>query len=204
MLCGRFKGRRQDKLAANVITSPRTCSRPAPYRVGSTIQAGFYIGAPRPMRSRVTAAGGRSPGLRVAAVDRLPRCLATSSGIPVAGSPLTVAGAAAEWSPRSLLIPLRGTTVEHAGSRSEMRQVERALIIFLPSFAGETPSTPGAHHDAGKMGRVTAPYFHRRHPARPARTTMPGKWVGLPPHFHRRCPVIRGGGVMSHGHHHLP
>jgi hypothetical protein len=48
---------------------------------------------PRPMCSRVTTTDGRSPGLRVVAISRLPR----PEG-PVAfgeGSPLTVAGAAA-------------------------------------------------------------------------------------------------------------
>jgi hypothetical protein len=59
-------------------------------------KASFYIRTPRPMRSRVTATGGRSPGLRVVALDHLPRHLSAPSGISVASSPLTVAGAAAE------------------------------------------------------------------------------------------------------------
>jgi hypothetical protein len=70
-----------------------------------------FVRTPRPTRSRVTVAGGRSPGSRVAVSGRLPR----NTGFPVAisaeASPLTVAGAAAALSafkahaPRSLLIP---------------------------------------------------------------------------------------------------
>src|SRR5260370_22826763 len=63
------------------------------------------------MRSRVTAAGGRSPGSRVVAFNGLPRHLPVPSGISAKSSPLTVAGAAAELPPRSLLILLRGTTI---------------------------------------------------------------------------------------------
>jgi len=59
-------------------------------------------------------------------------------------------------------------------ARQRSCSILRRNSPLLPSvFAGQTPSTPGSHYDAGKMGRVTAP-------------------------FHRRCPVIRGGGVMSH------
>jgi hypothetical protein len=43
----------------------------------------------------VTSCGGRSPGSRVIAVDHLPRSTQAPSGNEVAGSPLTVAGAAA-------------------------------------------------------------------------------------------------------------
>jgi hypothetical protein len=64
-------------------------------------------GTPRPMRSRVTADDGRSPGLRVLARRRLPGF--HPSGRLTLRSPLTVAGAAAAFgcrpSPRSLLIP---------------------------------------------------------------------------------------------------
>jgi hypothetical protein len=64
-------------------------------------------GTPRPMRSRVTADDGRSPGLRVPARRRLPGF--HPSGRLTLRSPLTVAGAAAAFgcrpSPRSLLIP---------------------------------------------------------------------------------------------------
>jgi hypothetical protein len=49
------------------------------------------------MRSRVTAASGRSPGSRVLALDHLPRTFAGSSGLTVANSPFTVAGAAAAF-----------------------------------------------------------------------------------------------------------
>jgi hypothetical protein len=49
---------------------------------------------PRPTRSRVTVAGGRSPGSRVAVSGRLPRSIAPS-GTMAGHSPLTVAGAAA-------------------------------------------------------------------------------------------------------------
>ena len=98
------------RLAAHVSTSPRTVAFLHRTASSGRRQVGFYIGTPRPMRSRVTAAGGRSPGLRVPASARLPRNLAVPSGILVESSPLTVAGAATELlaeanAPRSLLIP---------------------------------------------------------------------------------------------------
>ena len=49
---------------------------------------------PRPTRSRVTVAGGRSPGSQVAVSGRLPRSVAPS-GTMAGHSPLTVPGAAA-------------------------------------------------------------------------------------------------------------
>ena len=76
-------------------TSPRTVVTCTARRLRAA-KASFYIRTPRPMRSRVTATGGRSPGLRVVALDHLPRHLSAPSGISVASSPLTVAGAAAE------------------------------------------------------------------------------------------------------------
>ncbi len=97
----------------HVSTSPRTVASPRHAASSGRRQVGCYIGTPRPMRSRVTAAGGRSPGLRVPAFARLPRNLTVPSGILVESSPLTVAGAATELlteasAPRSLLIPRRG------------------------------------------------------------------------------------------------
>src|SRR5882757_5338888 len=118
-----------DRLAARQ-TSPRTVVTSAARRL-RTAKASFYIRTPRPMRSRVTAAGGRSPGSRVAALDRLPRHLSAPSGISVASSPLTVAGAAAALSPRSLLIPC-GNHQNHRGSGYEKRQahsVERRVVL---------------------------------------------------------------------------
>jgi hypothetical protein len=53
-----------------------------------------FARTPRPTRSRVTVAGGRSPGSRVAVSGRLPRSVAPS-GSMAEHSPLTVAGAAA-------------------------------------------------------------------------------------------------------------
>jgi hypothetical protein len=53
-----------------------------------------FARTPRPTRSRVTVAGGRSPGSRVAVSGRLPRSIAPS-GTMAGHSPLTVAGAAA-------------------------------------------------------------------------------------------------------------
>jgi hypothetical protein len=41
---------------------------------------GVYTRTPRPMRSRVTTAGGRSPGSRVSAFDHLPRNRTVPSG----------------------------------------------------------------------------------------------------------------------------
>ena len=72
------------------------CSRPSRAAGCGRQRPVFYIRTPRPMRSRVTAAGGRSPGSRVFAFDHLPRNLSAPSGTSVASSPLTVAGAAAE------------------------------------------------------------------------------------------------------------
>jgi len=89
-------------------------------------RATFYIRTPRPTRSRVTAASGRSPGLRVIAFDHLPRNLAEPSGDSVESLPLTVAGAAAALhtevcAPRSLLIPC-GNHCFNRGSRRKKRQ----------------------------------------------------------------------------------
>jgi hypothetical protein len=57
--------------------------------------------APRPTWSRVTTADGRSPGLRIFTLRRLPGTR-VPSGIMTEDSPLTVAGAAADSSERSL------------------------------------------------------------------------------------------------------
>ena len=63
------------------------------------------LGAPRPTLSRVTTNDGRSPGSRVIALDGLPRDCILPSGFFVFGSPLTVAGAAAESRLRAHRIP---------------------------------------------------------------------------------------------------
>src|SRR5471032_849127 len=59
-----------DGLAAQ-HPSPRTIAGSAPACAGNV--AKIYTRTPRPMRSRVTADSGRSPGLRVVALDHLPR-----------------------------------------------------------------------------------------------------------------------------------
>ena len=52
------------------------------------------VSTPRPTCSRVTTTDGRSPGLRIAILRRLPRTR-VPSGFVTKNSPLTVAGAAA-------------------------------------------------------------------------------------------------------------
>jgi hypothetical protein len=71
------------------------------------------------MRSRVTADSGRSPGLRVSALDHLPRTF-RFQWCTVESSPFTVAGAAADC-PRSLLIPC-GNHCRICGSACANRQ----------------------------------------------------------------------------------
>ena len=51
----------------------RELSPLAPYRLRGRWPVRVYIRTPRPMRPRVTTAGGRSPGSRVLAVDHLPK-----------------------------------------------------------------------------------------------------------------------------------
>jgi hypothetical protein len=81
-----------------------------------------HIGAPRPTWSRVTTAGGRSPGLRVFALGRLPRTRVPSGNL-MEDSPLTVAGAASDSDaqtplPNSRFVPFAGTaTVDRRGRR---------------------------------------------------------------------------------------
>ena len=105
-------------------TSTVTANRAA-RRLRMAAKRPFHIRTPRPMRSRVTAASGRSPGSRVLAFDHLPRRPESSSGFTVEGSPLTVAGAAAALlKPRTAFPfdPLREPLRRISGSGSAKRQ----------------------------------------------------------------------------------
>jgi hypothetical protein len=64
------QGKPRRRLAANVDRH-RELRPPCASQFGTP--AGHHLGTPRPMRSRVTTTGGRFPGSRVVAFDRLPR-----------------------------------------------------------------------------------------------------------------------------------
>ena len=105
-------------------TSPRTKSpRPACGRCGSA-----HIGAPRPTWSRVTTADGRSPGLRVFTIRRLPRTEVPSGNL-TEDSPLTVAGAAADSSEyHSHRIPIFLPTRDRHGDHTNVQPAESTTL----------------------------------------------------------------------------
>jgi hypothetical protein len=99
--------------------SPRTTTALRPLL---RTPAGHHLGTPRPMRSRVTTTDGRFPGSRVVAFGHLPRDDRSPVVFMAVGSPLTVAGAAAELHIRHCCrttrtafpwLSLAGTTVEY-------------------------------------------------------------------------------------------
>jgi hypothetical protein len=116
-LSSRWKrGDSHDRLSGARRSSPRTVAVGAHCRDA----ASFYIRTPRPMRSRVTAASGRSPGSRVVAFDPLPG----KPGFPVvyrsSARRLQLRGQPRRL-PRSLLIPC-GNHWRDGGSGCENRQ----------------------------------------------------------------------------------
>ncbi|MDB5590184.1 MAG: hypothetical protein JWR86_709, partial [Enterovirga sp.] len=121
---------------------------PAP-RAGSPT-----IRTPRPMCSRVTTTDGRSPGSRVGASRRLPR--PKPSGMVSRGSPLTVAGAAAEWSRSPYRVPVlirwgtvTKTTRRHRGpgqsesDRDQGLDAVRCICATRPGGTSAGPRRPG-------------------------------------------------------------
>ena len=73
--------KRQEENSQRPSHVTANCSQRTPCRWTRMESGGVYIRTPRPMRSRVTTAGGRSPDSRVNAYDHLPRNQKVPSGI---------------------------------------------------------------------------------------------------------------------------
>lgn len=78
---GIMRKKRQEENSQRPSHVTANCSQQTPCRWPRMESGGVYIRTPRPMRSRVTTAGGRSPGSRVNAFDHLPRNPKAPSGI---------------------------------------------------------------------------------------------------------------------------
>jgi hypothetical protein len=96
--CVATHGRRRSSWFDSRLTWHVTANEVSP-QARSKGQGSATTRTPRPMCSRVTTTGGRSPGSRVAVFRRLPGF--DPSGNLTKDSPLTVAGAAAESGPCS-------------------------------------------------------------------------------------------------------
>ena len=124
------------------------------------------VSTPRPTCSRVTTTDGRSPGLRIAILRRLPRTR-VPSGFVTKNSPLTVAGAAAgSSSDHSHRIPILIPRGEPSPSRY-WRRVARVNCRRGAASIQDLPSVVGVTQAAGAGRR------HRR-----ARNPAPRKLQG--------------------------
>ncbi len=128
---------------------------------------GHRLGTPRPMRTRVTTTGGRFPGSRVIAFGHLPRDDRSPVAFMAVGSPLTVAGAAAELHTRHCCrstrtafpwLSLAGTTVRHARIGFHASQEVRPPTPWKASEDEKTVhhrhrrGQSRSHHRAGDQG----------------------------------------------------
>src|SRR5882757_3644084 len=108
------------------MTSVARHSEPSPTALLKAGRVEANVCTPRPTSSRVTTADGRSPGLRVVTLRRLPRT-EIPSGIGRRIHRLQLRGQPRNWgnfpAPHSLLIPKRGTVRNYGRSLSKSESI---------------------------------------------------------------------------------